>query len=302
MSDLKSRVIDLCRRKVEQGVPQAMGETIIRLLRPSIRLLPQPAPKTRPGASRIGGLPDLPQGTRWPVYLGPPKPDEKWEALKGEPLAFLLQVNLAEVAPFDVGGQLPASGLLHFFYLDTIARFNLFPSHGEVIHVRYTPPGGARLRRLAAPHNLPPREVYRDFALSPRLEWTVPRWDDLEETAEIGDLEETDDIDSMSHVDDLLDELVEEAADVQGLGPWSRPKHRMLGYPDFIQEHGRAKGWTLLLQVDSDPRFTTPADDDGDYPGPGMMWGDSGRVYFGIGDGELAAQNFAAVWGYSDCH
>jgi hypothetical protein len=62
-------------------------------------------------------LPDLPEGLRWPVYPGPPKPDAAWEAFKGEPLAFLLQVNLAEVAPFDVAGLLPVSGVLYILLL-----------------------------------------------------------------------------------------------------------------------------------------------------------------------------------------
>src|SRR5689334_14690526 len=116
MSDLKSRVIEACRRRVKQGMPPAMSETIVRLLRPSIRLLPQAAQETSLGRSRIGGLPDLPDGVEWPTVpdFGPPEPDLLHEPLVGEPLAFLLQVNLAEVAPFDVEGRLPASGLLHF--------------------------------------------------------------------------------------------------------------------------------------------------------------------------------------------
>src|SRR5436305_11551656 len=117
MNDLKSRIIDACRGRMERGMPQAMGEAVIRLLRPSIWLLTEPARETRLGGSRIGGLSDLPEGAQWPAYPGPAKPDAEWEAIKGEPLAFLLQVNLAEVARFDVAGHLPATGMLHFFYL-----------------------------------------------------------------------------------------------------------------------------------------------------------------------------------------
>jgi uncharacterized protein YwqG len=300
MSDLKALVIDACRRKVEQGMPPVMAEAIIRLLRPSIRLLPQPAQETRLGGSRIGGLPDLPEGAQWPAYPGPSKPDAAWEAFKGEPLAFLLQVNLAEVAPFDVAGQLPPTGMLHFFYLDAMTRFGVYPIFGEVIQVLYTPQEEARPRRLASPQNLPSREIYRGFALSPRLEWTIPRCGDLEENSGLGELIQPDDYASMEHVDDLM----EEAAVVQGLGPWYRPKHRMLGYPDFIQADGCGPGnWKLLLQVDSDPRFSTPSPfDDPDYPGPGMMWGDSGRIFFGIEQGDLTVRNFSAVWASFECH
>src|SRR5262245_20056404 len=300
MDDLKSRVIEACRRKIEQGLPSAIGDAIVQLLRPSIRLLPQPAQETRLGGSRIGGLPDLPERAQWPVYLGPPKPDAAWEAFKGEPLSFLLQVNLAEVAPFDVEGLLPASGMLYFFYLEAGRRFGLYPVHGEILHVHYSSQDGVRYRRASPPHNLPPEEVYRGFALAPRLEWTVPRWGDLEERSGLGVLLRPDDYASMDHLEDL----VAEAAEVQGLGPWYNPKHRMLGYPDYIQADGCGPGdWKLLLQVDSDPRFSSPSPfDDAEYPGPGMMWGDSGRICFGIEQGDLAVRNFAAVWGYFECH
>jgi uncharacterized protein YwqG len=300
MDDLKSRVIDACWRRVAQGLPPAIGEATIRLLRPSIRLLPQPAQETRLGGSRIGGLPDLPEGAQWPVYLGPPKPDTAWEAFKGEPLAFLLQVNLAEVTPFDVAGLLPASGMVYFFYLEASSRFGCYPIHGEILQVLYSSQEGTRHRRTSPPHNLPPKEVYRGFAFAPRLEWTVPRWGDLEQSSGLGALIQPGDYATMDHVD----ALVEEAAEVQGLGPWYRPKHRMLGYPDFIQADGCGSGdWKLLLQVDSDPRFSAPSPfDDADYPGPGMMWGDSGRIFFGIEQDDLAARNFTAVWAYFECH
>jgi uncharacterized protein YwqG len=250
------------------------------------------------GGSRIGGLPDLPEDAAWPVYPGPQQSDAAWEGLKGEPLAFLLQVNLAEVAPFDLEGVLPTSGMLHFFYLDAMSRFGLYPAYGEVIRVLYSPQTGARLRRAAPPHNLPPQEVYRGFALSPHLEWTVPLWGDLEESAGLGDLLRPDDYASMDHLGDLAKEV----ADLQGLGPWYRPKHRMLGYPDFIQSDGCGPGdWKLLLQVDSDPRFFVPPCDDADRPGPGMMWGDAGNVYYGIAESDLAARNFGAAWGDFEC-
>lgn len=54
------------------------------------------------GASKIGGCPDLPPGVEWP----------HWH----EPLAFIGQFNLAEVAPFDRERLLPTRGLLSFFY------------------------------------------------------------------------------------------------------------------------------------------------------------------------------------------
>src|SRR6478672_6942116 len=54
------------------------------------------------GASRLGGRPDLPPGVPWPAWH--------------EPMAFIAQVNLADVAPHDIAGALPDRGLLSFFY------------------------------------------------------------------------------------------------------------------------------------------------------------------------------------------
>lgn len=52
--------------------------------------------------SRIGGAPDLPEGTPWPV-------DEQ-----GEALSFALQINLADIPQFD-GNPFPEVGLMSVF-------------------------------------------------------------------------------------------------------------------------------------------------------------------------------------------
>lgn len=56
------------------------------------------------GASKLGGRPDLPEGTEWPEY-------------DDVPLAFLGQFNLADFRPTPVARELPDSGLLSFFCL-----------------------------------------------------------------------------------------------------------------------------------------------------------------------------------------
>ena len=55
------------------------------------------------GRTKIGGEPDLPEGQAWPAYRD------------GKPLAFLAQVNLAELPDGVDRGGLPARGLLSFF-------------------------------------------------------------------------------------------------------------------------------------------------------------------------------------------
>jgi len=54
------------------------------------------------GATKLGGHPDLPAATKWP-------------RVKKQPLTFLAQIDLAEVAPLLPEGVLPPKGLLSFF-------------------------------------------------------------------------------------------------------------------------------------------------------------------------------------------
>jgi uncharacterized protein YwqG len=83
--------------------------------------------ENRSGRSRFGGAPLLPPGFTWPSYV--PHPVELPAALREhlgmsdpvkptepEPLDLLLQVDLADLAQFEVAGPLPRSGLLTFFY------------------------------------------------------------------------------------------------------------------------------------------------------------------------------------------
>src|SRR5215471_17981215 len=55
------------------------------------------------GASRIGGMPDV-------------TPDFKWPERNGAPQSFIAQLYLDEVHPYDTLGELPAGGMLWFFY------------------------------------------------------------------------------------------------------------------------------------------------------------------------------------------
>jgi uncharacterized protein YwqG len=297
MFDTKSRIIEVCRRRVSRGMPPAMIDAVIALLAPSIRLIPDPTQPTDIGRSRIGGLPDLPAEVDWPVYQKLPDPlphwaPASWEQLLGQPLAFLLQVNLTEVRPYDLDRHLPACGMLYFFYLDVIERFCLSPRPDEIIRVLFIP-DNKELRRVSAPANLPPDCVYRGFTLSPRLEWTIPEPFDLWKA----EIEQKDIESQLEQWSDLIDcpSLQTEAAELQGFAPHSEPKHRLLGHPQLIQSF--CTGARLLLQVDSDYTWRDPR-----LPQTGMMWGDAGRIFFYISQEDLAEHRFETVWANEEMH
>ena len=63
---------------------------------------PEPEPDLPLASTRLGGRPDLPPSTSWPGF-------------EEEPMAFVAQVNLADVSPLDERGVLPPGGLVSFF-------------------------------------------------------------------------------------------------------------------------------------------------------------------------------------------
>src|SRR5215472_9529932 len=65
------------------------------------------------GASRLGGLPDL--------------PEPAWPQLNSAPMSFLGQIRLADTHGLDGGATLPATGLLSFFYDATQQTFGSDP-------------------------------------------------------------------------------------------------------------------------------------------------------------------------------
>ncbi len=80
-------------------------DVIVREARPSIRIFPHAVENEDAlplGASKFGGSPDLPPGMAWPRY-------------NDCPLAFIAQINLAEVVAYDVECLLPPSGMIYFF-------------------------------------------------------------------------------------------------------------------------------------------------------------------------------------------
>src|SRR5581483_9673119 len=106
----------------------------------------------------IGGLPDLPAGMPWP-RLQKSLPD-KMSTIGTPPLLFLIQINCAHLAPFDLDGLLPPRGILYFFYRMVYAA-NRFEDDWRIVFVEDEKPD---LRRAEPPVELPPNELFRGLA------------------------------------------------------------------------------------------------------------------------------------------
>jgi len=87
------------------------------------------------GISRILGSPDLPDKFDWPFC-------------QGEPLRFIAQFNLEEVAPYDTFEKLPPTGMLSFFHYELGELHNDLDAWRVCLH-----PLEALVRR-SSPHRL----------------------------------------------------------------------------------------------------------------------------------------------------
>ena len=261
------------------------ASALFAILRNSIRLKTQAVDEAAlsVGASKLGGLPDMPDGTAWPQW-------------KGMPMAFLAQIRLADAHPYDSEGLLPATGMLSFFYDATQQTFGGDPADRGGWSVQFVP-AGAVLQRQSAPSALPATARFHACAITFSSELTAPQ----ELTTDAPDLTWSDA--DQTKYESFLEQFTSAEDRAQ-------PHDRLLGHPDTIQDDMRgqcalvtnginvetdgdnpraaalmkdAVNWRLLLQVDSDPNA-------------GMKWASSGMVYYWIEADALKAGQFDKTW------
>jgi uncharacterized protein YwqG len=283
------------------------------------------------GRTRLGGAPDLPEGFRWPtrrrtrVRYG-----DRIEA--GAPLAFVAQINLAELSPIDgAEPQLPTHGMLWFFY---DAQFLAFDAEdADRFHVVYSEVGPDDLRRAEAraPVDEGPFEVFDPVVLAPRAELSLPSADaDPERGLPTMDEDELETYHELVEHRNLRGAEAHASTDDEGLPTLPPPVHRVLGWPHLIQGDNmeieceastRGRGMLGRLggavrsataggsREDEKRAFKRTARDswrlllqvDSDEAA-GMMWGDAGMLYFWIRADDLAARRLERVWCVMECY
>jgi uncharacterized protein YwqG len=252
------------------------------LAKDSIRLYAKPAGEydISIGASRIGGVPDVPPGFRWPER-------------KEVPQSFIAQINLDDVHKFDTNGALPQRGILLFFYDAKQETYGADPADRGGWSI-YFSDDYAGLQRITAPVNLPAESQFKACSIRFASEITLSQQPKLE----IPDFDWTDD---EVHKYETLLSTFPNPDDHAAL------HNRLLGNPETIQDDMRlecqlashgvtdindpratelskgAMDWQLLLQIDTDERT-------------GMRWGDAGMIYFWITGSDLKARRFDRAW------
>ncbi|MDJ0754492.1 MAG: YwqG family protein [Ardenticatenaceae bacterium] len=213
------------------------------------------------GASKIGGLPDLPPNVSWPDN-------------NGMPMSFVAQFNMSSVTALDSTGLLPSTGMLYFFFL--IHGEAPTGISGKVLHLE------GELRRTHPPAELPKEDRFIACEVEMATRITLPPSD-------------SDEIDVLKLTREERDRYDEVWWQIMPDGI------SLLGHPIPVQWGGwmqetlrtcsddePAAAWQLLLQVDSDRNA-------------GMMWGDMGSIYFWIREKDLKAQNFASICVMLEC-
>lgn len=118
---------------------------------------PESEPRFLPGVTRLGGRPDGPRDGSW-----------SWPTRDGRPMAFIAQINLADVGPHDARGPLPSSGRLSFFCAtDDLDR-------GDACHLSYTD-AAKRLALYPLHERSPTTNALQKSGCAPSRSWPAPR-------------------------------------------------------------------------------------------------------------------------------
>lgn len=261
-----------------EKVAEALKELRARS-RPCLRLVPGGG-----GLSRLGG----------PASTG-----DAWPRHDGRPLSLIAQLDLAEMRAAGSPDWLPAEGRLLFFYELELSTWGFDPTDAGSALVRHET---AMVDEAAEPDDLPQDRRFDAYPITFVSDVSLPS----EERLEI-------DWKALS-----VQEQGELEAAVEALTP-AEPAHQIGGYPLPVQGDGMelecqlvtngvyagnpsgytksnidasrpgAADWRLLLQLDTDDAA-------------GMMWGDTGRLYFWIREQDARAGEFSRTWTILQCY
>lgn len=239
-----------------RGVGQQLVERLPDLAEWGFRLAPAA------GASRMGGLPDLPVGTAWPVF-------------DGRPLNFIAQVDLGELPAVPGHEVMPGAGRLLFFFAVDDALFEpAGAGPDDRARVVYVPPG-VEAQEASPPPTVVPYMARTVVAVS-RLTLPSP-------SPSITAL-------GLDHYEmQAYTAAWERSLEMKGTPPTHRYHDQLLGHARPIQEDPRmtpddqSKDWTLLLAVHDDASIC-------------LDLADAGALYFMIPRDALAGGEWDACF------
>lgn len=222
------------------------------------------------GLSKIGGKPLLPDGFSWPL--------NEYD----EPLSFLLQINFAEVHPFDKDNIFPDHGILYIFYDVEEQPWDSEDGDGKGYAVYYYTGELSALSPVDYPEEKDPDDVsYGGYADENCLIYESPLT-----FSSFVDLPSYEDL---CYICDKVKYESEEYEDIRSEITDTFPDDdvfKLGGYPDTIQDglyHSfEPDEYTMLCQLSTY-----------EVPGAGFMFGDGGKLFVMIKTADLAAGDFS---------
>lgn len=240
-----------------------------------------------PGASRLGGRPDLPSTLDWPRH-------------QGRPLAFIAQIDCAQAQPCDLAGELPAQGWLYLFYDAQGQPWGFDPADRGGVRVLFHAGDCATLAPRPFPDDLPDEARFAAAALRFAACADLPDPDSHLLDCTLDDDEHEAWLDlcedrvlargcgtllghsrNIQNGQELQCELVSNGLYCGNASGYQDPRRAQL-------EAGSAQ-WRLLLQLEG-------VDD------CGMQWGGSGRLYVWLRAQDLREHRFENAWAILQCH
>jgi hypothetical protein len=222
------------RKRIEKLIADAglseQAEAILAVARESVRISVEPATdeSNAIGASRFGGAADLASADAWPNHLG-------------QPLTFIGQIRLDDVAAVLDDNPLPATGLLSLFAYDVPGSDEepseqMYEAYGKVGAAIYAADVGA-LQAISPPYGDIPLNPVASRAMRFEAELCLPPV-------------EGPDIDPADLEGDAHEKYWEDVWESRLVND-DEPYHRLLGHPDMNYNH-HMKGTRLLFQLSSD--------------------------------------------------
>lgn len=271
--------IELMNELIDLYKLQARRKEIHQIARPAILLRTKPSTEADIplGATKIGGMPDLPSAAQWPVFQD------------GKPLAFLGQIELGDIARSGTTiDGLPAQGTLSVFSVwGWVTEDELDPQtpdsgwkdqDGWTVILHSAP--GQELERRQTPDGV---NSFPAAAIEPVAIRSLPNHR-LEPP-----------LAALNWSDDEYEQFDEMQSDYRSIqmGYWlkhmdSFASHHLLGgYALFQQQFPEEllqMNSTMLLQIGSDGHT-------------GMCWGDGGELTFYADTDALQKGRFERIWG-----
>ena len=254
------------------------------------------------GATRFGGVPDVPENFEWPYFTTDGMDDKE---VKPRPLAFLAQFNLAEIALYDNENLLPKTGILSFFYETDSMRWGYQEQDRGCAKVFWFEDVTA-LSAATCPSDLTDEKRFPALNIKLKNQKSYPDGEDFYVAHEL---------DYRTTIDDFL--AAEKALGVEIPENCSK----LLGWANHIQGNmtcdcelidkgydttavwngGMPKDQLRKIELDSLDWILLFQLDTVEHDGFELMFGDEGRIYFYIKKEHLLKKRFDKVWLVLQC-